>query len=129
VIQRDIRLVTDESIAAARRKLVIIGAGGFGAIVASVARDINANMANDLPAPSNMATESESTQNVYWTWPFENYKTFCPYLVGSYQNVYHKLSGYLQVGYRTFILDIPPSREELQHTQAVFQMASERTMP
>lgn len=54
MIQHDIRLVSDESIAAARRELVIIGAGGFGAIVASVARDINANMANYLPASWNI---------------------------------------------------------------------------
>jgi alkanesulfonate monooxygenase len=78
---------------------------------------------------SNMAKESESTQSVYWTWPFENYKTFCPYLVGSYQEVSEELSGYLQLGYRTFILDIPPNREELRHAQAVFQMASEQTIP
>jgi alkanesulfonate monooxygenase len=77
---------------------------------------------------SNLAKESESTQSVYWTWPFENYRTFCPYLVGSYQDVSEELSGYLQLGYRTFILDIPPNREELRHAQAVFQMASEQTI-
>src|SRR6266478_6269262 len=63
-----------------------------------------------------------------WMWPFENYKTFCPYLVGSYQEVSEELSAYLQIGYRTFILDIPPNREELQNVQIVFQMASERAL-
>jgi alkanesulfonate monooxygenase len=77
---------------------------------------------------SDMAKESDSTQKVYWTSPFENYKTFCPYLVGSYQDVSEELSRYLQLGYRFFILDIPPNREELQHVQATFQMASERTL-
>jgi alkanesulfonate monooxygenase len=77
---------------------------------------------------SDMAGESNSTENVYWTWPFENYKTFCPYLVGSYQDVAEELSRYLQLGYRFFILDIPPNREELLHVQAAFQMASERTL-
>jgi alkanesulfonate monooxygenase len=61
-------------------------------------------------------------------WPFENYNTFCPYLVGSYQDVSDEISSYLEIGYRTFILDIPPDREELQNMQVVFQMASERAL-
>ena len=77
---------------------------------------------------SQMAKETQS-QNVYWMWPFENYKTFCPYLVGSYQEVSEELSGYLKVGYRTFILDVPPNREELRNVQIVFQMVSERALP
>ena len=76
---------------------------------------------------SKMAQELGTAQGVYWMWPFENYKTFCPYLVGNYEDVSEEVSRYLQVGYRTFILDIPPNREELRHVQTVFQMASERT--
>jgi alkanesulfonate monooxygenase len=56
-------------------------------------------------------------------WPFENYKTFCPYLVGDYGQVAEQIGLYLQVGYRTFILDIPPSREELEHIGKVFARA------
>jgi alkanesulfonate monooxygenase len=56
-------------------------------------------------------------------WPFENYKTFCPYLVGSYDEVAEQVGLYLHLGYRTFILDIPPSREELGHVQKVFSRA------
>jgi len=78
---------------------------------------------------SEMANELRSTRGVYWTWPFENYKTFCPYLVGNYQEVSTEVSRYLHIGYRTFILDIPPNREELRHVQFVFQMASELTPP
>jgi alkanesulfonate monooxygenase len=78
---------------------------------------------------SAIARDDVSAQNVYWTWPFENYKTFCPYLVGSYQNVSEELSRYMQLGYRSFILDIPPSREELHHVQAAFQMAMEQKVP
>jgi alkanesulfonate monooxygenase len=78
---------------------------------------------------SAMAKEGDSTHGVYWTWPFENYKTFCPYLVGSYQEVCEEICRYLLIGYRTFILDIPPNREELRHVQAVFQMASELALP
>src|SRR6266478_3997658 len=55
---------------------------------------------------SQMAKETRSTQSVYWMWPFENYKTFCPYLVGSYEEVSEELAAYLQDGKSTFILDI-----------------------
>ena len=75
---------------------------------------------------SDMAKQRESTQAVYWIWPFENYKTFCPYLVGSYQDVCLEIRRYLQIGYRTFILDIPPNRQELQHIQTVFQLATHK---
>lgn len=59
----------------------------------------------------------------YWMWPFENYKTFCPYLVGDYGQVAEQIGLYMQAGYRTFILDIPPSREELDHIRIVFEQA------
>jgi alkanesulfonate monooxygenase len=56
-------------------------------------------------------------------WPFENYNTFCPYLVGDYAEVAGQIGLYMRAGYRTFILDIPPSREELDHTRSVFEQA------
>jgi alkanesulfonate monooxygenase len=70
------------------------------------------------------ATQAEGMrEGAYWMWPFENYKTFCPYLVGSYAEVAEQVSLYMQSGYRTFILDIPASREELDHTRKVFAHA------
>src|SRR5437867_3144146 len=60
----------------------------------------------------------------YWMVPFENYKTFCPYLVGSYERVADELARYVSVGYRTFILDVPASPDELLHTGVVFQRAA-----
>ena len=56
-------------------------------------------------------------------WPFHNYHTFCPYLVGDYAQVSEQVALYQRLGYRTFILDIPPSREELEHTRIVFDHA------
>jgi alkanesulfonate monooxygenase len=73
---------------------------------------------------SGMTEEAGELQGVYWMWPFENYHTFCPYLVGSYEEVADEVSGYIGSGYTTFILDIPPTREELSHVQAVFEQAS-----
>jgi alkanesulfonate monooxygenase len=72
---------------------------------------------------SEAAQASGTREGAYWMWPFENYKTFCPYLVGDYAQVAEQIALYMHVGYRTFILDIPPSREELDHIGAVFTRA------
>ena len=72
---------------------------------------------------SDLATEVEEDVSPYWLVPFQNYKTFCPYLVGSYKKLVDELGRYLRVGYRTFILDIPPSQEELRHISVVFAAA------
>jgi len=65
----------------------------------------------------------QGSDNPYWLGPFQNHKTFCPYLVGTYDRVASELADYITKGYRTFILDIPPSYEELEHTGKVFEMA------
>lgn len=67
----------------------------------------------------------ENGENPYWLVPFENYKTMCPYLVGSYGRVAEELARYIALGYRTFILDVPPDQEELQHIRAGFERALE----
>ena len=74
---------------------------------------------------SRLAKDERSDQNPYWLVPFENYKTFCPYLVGEYECVAAELAKYINRGYETFILDIPPSRDELGHINAVFTRARE----
>jgi alkanesulfonate monooxygenase len=61
----------------------------------------------------------------YWLVPFQNYKTMCPYLVGSYEQLAAELAAYLAAGYRTFILDVPPDREELGHVGMAFARALE----
>jgi alkanesulfonate monooxygenase len=63
--------------------------------------------------------------NPYWLVPFKNYKTFCPYLVGSYSKVAQALAGYVSAGYRTFVLDIPANAEELRHIAAAFGAAAD----
>ena len=60
----------------------------------------------------------------YWLGPYENYKTFCPYLVGNYETVAEALSGYLSAGYDSFILDIPALEEEFEHMRNAFQLAA-----
>ena len=66
---------------------------------------------------------SRAEDDPYWLRPFENYKTFCPYLVGSYDRVAAELGRYMSRGFRTFILDVPHSPEELAHISEAFQLA------
>jgi alkanesulfonate monooxygenase len=63
-------------------------------------------------------------ESPYWLRPFHNYKTFCPYLVGSYDVVAELLRRYIRLGFRTFILDVPPSEEELHHTGVAYGLAT-----
>ncbi len=65
----------------------------------------------------------------YWMLPFETYKTFCPYLVGDYDRVADELARYAGSGYRTVILDVPASPEELEHIGEVLARASARVAP
>ena len=66
-----------------------------------------------------------NTPGPYWMVPFNNYKTMCPYLVGSYEQVAAELGRYFSAGYRTVILDIPPDAQELAHTFAAFDRAAQ----
>ncbi len=72
---------------------------------------------------SRAADELRGVESPYWLVPFENYRTNCPYLVGDYETVSREVAKYVGVGYRAFILDIPPSREELDHIGRVFRDA------
>jgi len=72
---------------------------------------------------SERADHPDGGDSPYWLWPFQTYKTFCPYLVGGLDEVAAHLALYLAKGYRTFILDVPRSPDELAWTQAAFRRA------
>src|SRR5215471_15041339 len=65
-------------------------------------------------------------ENLYWLWPFKNYQTFCPYLVGSHEEVSDELARYMRVGFQNFILDIPADEQDLGNTGVVFRKAVEK---
>ena len=67
--------------------------------------------------------ETAEGESPYWLEPFRNYKTFCPYLVGSYEVVACEIAQYIRAGCRVIILDIPAEEEELDHVGMVFQRA------
>jgi len=77
---------------------------------------------------SNLAHSTDTKRSPYWLGPFQNYKTFCPYLVGSYEAVAEEIARYLALGYQTFVLDIPPNEEELRCIGKVFDLAQQRQM-
>ncbi len=66
-----------------------------------------------------------SEDTPYWLGPMQNYKTFCPYIVGGYARVAAEVRRYISIGFRTVILDIPASRDELAHAVEVFRRASQ----
>jgi alkanesulfonate monooxygenase len=70
-----------------------------------------------------LSTSAVPEESPYWLGPFQNYKTFCPYLVGGYDTVGQLLAQYIRLGFRTFVLDIPPDEEELHHTGRAFRHA------
>lgn len=74
---------------------------------------------------SEIGGEPVSAQSPYWLRPFQTYKTFCPYFVGSYEQTAAEISRFIARRYLTFILDIPPSEEELMHIGIVFRRALE----
>ena len=74
---------------------------------------------------SELGEDAARGESPYWLVPFENYKTFCPYLVGDYDTVAAEVARYRSVGYETFILDVPESAEELEHIGKVFDLANE----
>jgi alkanesulfonate monooxygenase len=76
---------------------------------------------------SEIADQGETDEDQpYWMVPFENYKTFCPYLVGSYDRVAEEIARYIRLGCRTVILDIVPGERDLAHAAVTLERAVER---
>lgn len=76
---------------------------------------------------SDLGNTAPESENPYWLVPFQNYKAMCPYLVGSYDRVATEVARYVDVGYRTFILEAPASPDEMQHIGIVFERAVARS--
>ena len=74
---------------------------------------------------SDIARERPADGSPYWLWPFEHHQTFCPYLVGNYKTVAAELRRYLDLGYTSFILDIPKDPSDLETAAIAFRMATE----
>jgi alkanesulfonate monooxygenase len=73
--------------------------------------------------PEDRRLTHDDEENPYWLAPFHNGRTTCPYLVGSYDAVAHELRRYIARGCQTFLLDVPPDPEELEHVNTAFTRA------
>jgi alkanesulfonate monooxygenase len=69
--------------------------------------------------------KQQTERDVYWMVPFDNYKTFCPYLVGTYDRVGLELARYFEKGCSTLILDVPIGSEELEHVTRAIERGAE----
>ncbi len=75
---------------------------------------------------STLAADPGALPPPYWLGPFQNYGSYCPYLVGDHDTVAGELGRYMALGFTTFLLDIPPAEEELDHTRRVLAHAAQR---
>lgn len=71
--------------------------------------------------------EAIENRSVYWLKPFQTYKTFCPYLVGSHEEVANELAGYVNLGHTSIILDIMTQKEDFANCKTVFSKVEELT--
>jgi alkanesulfonate monooxygenase len=62
-------------------------------------------------------------RDVYWTGPFANGRSFCPYLVGSYEQVAAYLSAYLRRDVRVIILDCPTGEDDLRDAHITLRLS------
>ncbi|MEM9652361.1 MAG: LLM class flavin-dependent oxidoreductase [Actinomycetota bacterium] len=62
----------------------------------------------------------------FWLHPVNTYKSFCPYLVGSHEDVAKTIGDYLVDGVRTLILDIPTCPEDVANAMVAVERASTR---
>ncbi|GAA0246078.1 LLM class flavin-dependent oxidoreductase [Saccharothrix mutabilis subsp. mutabilis] len=65
----------------------------------------------------------EAPGQTYWLVPFRYHHTFCPYLVGNYDEVAQAVKTYLDGGIRTFVLDIPEEPDDLWHARTAVERA------
>jgi alkanesulfonate monooxygenase len=72
---------------------------------------------------SDLARTELGERALYWLWPFEQHRTFCPYLVGDFATVAREIGRYLVLGFTSFILDTPLSAEDLRTAAIVFDAA------
>jgi alkanesulfonate monooxygenase len=71
-----------------------------------------------------VASAEERPDSPFWMVPFENYKTFCPYLVGTYERIASVIAFYLRAGYRAFILDVPFEERDPADARITFDLAT-----
>jgi alkanesulfonate monooxygenase len=84
---------------------------------------LSAAVSSWQPQLASVAIPDEAPGQTYWLVPFRYHHTFCPYLVGNYDEVAQAVTTYLDGGIRTFVLDIPEEPEDLWHARTAIERA------
>jgi alkanesulfonate monooxygenase len=71
------------------------------------------------------ALAKDHKRDTYWMVPFTNYKTFCPYLVGSHDCVGTELARYFAQGCSAMILDVPVGTDDMAHVTRSIRRGAE----
>jgi alkanesulfonate monooxygenase len=71
-----------------------------------------------------LAEERASSGDPFWLGPFDGYKSMCPYLVGSHEDVASAIAAYVRRGFTTFLLDEPETEAEVEHASTAFELAT-----
>jgi alkanesulfonate monooxygenase len=72
-------------------------------------------------AGDGVSADGAAARSPYWLHPFQQYQTFCPYLVGSYDRVAEEIERYASMGDQVLIVDIPRQEDDLVHANRVLE--------
>lgn len=84
---------------------------------------LSASTSSWQPQLASVPIPDEAEGQAYWLVPFRYHHTFCPYLVGSHDEVARAVTAYLNGGVRTFVLDIPQEPDDLHHARIAIERA------
>lgn len=84
---------------------------------------LSASISSWQPQLAAVPIPDEPPGEAYWLVPFRYHHTFCPYLVGSYDEVAKAVTTYLNGGVRTFVLDLPTEPDDLHHARIAIERA------
>jgi alkanesulfonate monooxygenase len=84
---------------------------------------VSASVSSWQPQLASVPIADEAEGEPYWLVPFRYHHTFCPYLVGSHDEVAQAVTTYLNGGIRTFVLDIPQDPDDLHHARIAIERA------
>ncbi len=84
---------------------------------------LSASVSSWQPQLASVPIADEPEAEAYWLVPFRYHHTFCPYLVGSYDEVAQAMTKYLAGGARAFVLDVPQEPDDLHHARIAIERA------
>ena len=84
---------------------------------------LSASVSSWQPQLAGLPIADEAEGEAYWIVPFRYHHTFCPYLVGSHDEVAKAVTTYLHGGIRTFVIDIPAEPDDLHHARFAIERA------